>query len=542
MGNTFSRDLALHIKAGYPIIDIVSAEEDRVLERVDEVRRDTKLWAQPRQLFVWTISRGWLTPEGQAASREESCAPEQALVFAASFDKPALFLLKDFHPYLGAEDSKSPHYPRASLVVRLLRDLAPRLQAAGKTLIWVSPVLRIPPELEKDVTVLDMPLPEESEYRAVLEDYIKRYEGTGKVVFDLDDEGKDQLVKACQGLTKCEAENALAKAIVGRGRLDRDDVRSILAEKEQIIRKSGILEYTASVESFGSVGGLGALKDWLRQRNQAFSQRARDFGLPFPRGVLLVGVPGCGKSLAAKAVAAEWQKPLLKFDLGRVFASLVGESEERMRRALGVAEGVAPAILWLDEMEKGLSGISGGGDSGVAARVFGNLLTWMEEKQKPVFVVATANDISKLPPELLRKGRMDEIFFVDLPSARERAEILMIHLARRQRDPGGYDLAALVHATEGFNGAELAEVVVNGLFAAFSERAEDPKLESRHLLQATRNLVPLSRSRAADIERLRAWAAENCRPAARPAPEAAQAAAPAAHESLVEKQARRLDL
>lgn len=534
MNNTFGKDLALHIKAGYPIIDIVSSEEDRVLDQVDEMRREPNLWSDPRQLFVWTISRGWLTPEGQAGFKEDSQDPARALTLAAGFDKPALFLLKDFHPYM---DEK---YPQASLVIRLLRDIAPRLQATGKTLIWVSPVLRIPVELEKDVTVLDMPLPDDAEYRAVLDDYIERYKDNPKIVFDLDEEGKDQLVKACQGLTKCEAENALAKAIVGRGRLGRDDVSGIVSEKEQIIRKSGILEYTATVESFGTVGGLGLLKEWLRQRDKSFSQRARDFGLPYPRGVLLVGVPGCGKSLSAKAVAAEWKKPLVKFDLGRVFAGLVGESEERMRRALSVAEGVAPCVLWIDELEKGLSGLGGGGDGGVASRVFGNLLTWMEEKKKPVFVVATANDITRLPPELLRKGRMDEIFFVDLPTTRERAEILMIHLARRQRDPAQYDLAALVHATEGFNGAELAEIVVNGLFAAFAERGDEPKLESRHLLQAARETVPLSRSRAADIDKLRAWAAENCRPAARSEQEREASTAPT--ESLVEKQARVLDL
>ncbi len=531
----FTKDLTLHIKAGYPIIDIVSAEEDRVLERVDELRRDPKLWQQPRQLFVWTISRGWLTLEGKPAGRDDTSAPERAVAFADAFDKPALFLLKDFHPYLDGT------YPRASLVIRLLRDAAPRLQGSGKTLIWVSPVLRIPPELEKDVTVLDMPLPEESEYRTVLDDYIRRYQNDKRIVFDLDDEGKDLLVKACQGLTKCEAENALGKAIVARARLGRDDVASILAEKEQIIRKSGILEYIASVESFETVGGLGALKGWLQQRNMAFTQQARDFGLPHPRGVLLVGVPGCGKSLSAKAVAAEWKKPLVKFDLGRVFGPLVGEAEERMRRALAVAEGVAPAVLWIDELEKGFSGMGGGGDGGVASRVFGYLLTWMEEKQKPVFVVATANDITRLPPELLRKGRMDEIFFVDLPNPRERAEILMIHLARRRQPPAQFDLPALVHETNEFNGAELAEVIINGMFAAFSERKEDPKLETRHLLKAARELVPLARSREADIAALRRWAAENCRPAARPADEAGtEDARPS--DSLVEKQARKLDL
>jgi len=533
----FGKDVVVYIKAGYPILTIVSSEEDRVLERIDEIRRDPGHFKDGRELFIWTISRGWLTPDGQPAAKEETRDPGQALQFVRKFDKPALFLLKDFHPYL---DERTQN---ASLIVRLVRDLAPHLAATRKTMLWVSPVLKIPPELEKDVTVLDMPLPSEAEYREILDSFIRRYGDSTKVVFNLDDDGKDLIVKACQGLTKCEAENALAKAIVGRGRLDVEDVRTILEEKEQIIRKSGILEFWGSVESFGDVGGLANLKAWLRQRNQGFSQKARDFGLPYPRGVLLLGVPGCGKSLCAKAVAAEWKKPLLKFDLGRVFGSLVGESEERMRKALGVAEGVAPAILWIDELEKGLSGAGGSaGDGGVAARIFGNLLTWMEEKKKPVFVVATANDISKLPPELLRKGRLDALFFVDLPTPTERAEILMIHLARRGRDPNEFDLAALVRATEEFNGAELEEVVVSALYEAFSDKKEgqDPRLASTHLLRAAAGIVPLARTRRLQIEDLRAWASKNCRPAARP-PETSENERRES-ESLVERQARLLDL
>jgi hypothetical protein len=536
MSAEFSKDLVIYVKAGYPILNIISCEEDRVLERVDEIRRDTTRWREPRELFIWTISRGWQTPEGQPAAKDESRDPVQALVFVRKLDRPAWLLFKDFHPYLD-ERTKD-----ASLVIRLVRDLAPHLASSGKTMLWVSPVLKIPPELEKDVTVLDMPLPSESEYREILEGFIRRYGSGTKVVFNLDDDGKDLIVKACQGLTKGEAENALAKAIVGRGRLDVEDVRSILEEKEQIIRKSGILEFWSAIQDFDAVGGLATLKAWLCKRNQGFSQKARDFGLPYPRGVLLVGVPGCGKSLCAKAVAAEWRKPLLKFDLGRVFGSLVGESEERMRKALSVAEGVAPAVLWIDELEKGLSGVAGGGDSGVAARVFGNLLTWMEEKKKPVFVVATANDIAKLPPELLRKGRMDDIFFVDLPAPTERAEILMIHLARRGRDPNEFDLPALVRATDGFNGAEIEEVVVSALYEAFAEKRDktEPKLASRHLLKIASELVPLSRTRQRQIEELRNWAAKNCRMAARPldAPESERQAT----ESLVEKQARLLDL
>jgi ATP-dependent 26S proteasome regulatory subunit len=538
MISDFSKDLVIYIKAGYPILNVLSSEEDRVLERVDELRRDTTRWQEPRELFIWTISRGWLTPNGQPAAKEDTRDPVQALGFVRKHERPALFLLKDFHPYL---DERTPQV-NASMTIRSVRDLVPHLAATGKTMLWVSPVLKIPPELEKDVTVVDLPLPTEAEYRAVLDGFIQKYGGSKRVIFNLDEEGKDLIVKACQGLTKCEAENALAKAIVGRGRLDAQDVRCILEEKEQIIRKSGILEFYSDNRTFADVGGLANLKAWLAQRNDGFSQKALDFGLSYPKGALLVGVPGCGKSLCAKAVAAAWQKPLLKFDLGRVYAKYVGEAEANMDKALRVAEEVAPSVLWIDELEKGLAGIGGGGDGGAASRVFGKLLTWMEEKKKPVFVVATANDITKLPPELLRKGRFDAIFFVDLPGPRERAEILMIHLARRGRDPNEFDLAALVQATDQFSGVEIEDVVVSGLNEAWADRRPDadPKLATRHLLKAASEVKPLAHTRQEDIARLRAWAAENCRMAARP-PETEQDERPAP-ESLVEKQARRLDL
>ena len=513
----FISDLAIYLRAGYPIINIVSSEEDRAIDRLEDLLRRPELQKQPRQFLIWSISRGFTGPDGRAQGPDESRLPEHALALVAKHKEPALFLFKDFHPYL--DEKKNPQ--GASLLVRLIRDLVPQLKSTAKTLIWLSPVQYIPPELEKDVTLVDMPLPTEAEYREILENMIKQVEKKPRVLIDLDDDAKDEIVKACQGLTRAEAENALAKAIVSHEGLTRADVRAILSEKEQIIRKSGILEYTAAVDSFGNVGGLANLKAWLWQRNQAFTQKARDFGLPNPRGVMLVGVPGCCKSLCAKAVAAEWEKPLLKFDLGRVFGSLVGESEERMRKALDVAEGVAPAVLWIDELEKGLSGLGGGGgDGGVATRVFGNLLTWMEEKRKPVFFVATANDITRLPPELLRKGRLDEIFFVDLPTPRERAEILMIHLARRQRQPSDFNLRAIVEATDGFSGAELEEVVISGLYAAF--RSENKTLTTDHLVHAARQIIPLSLARQADIARLRAWAERNARPAALPPEDASQ--------------------
>jgi len=526
----FLSDLSVYVRAGYPILSIVSGEEDRALECVEALRRTPAFQAKPRESYVWSVSRGLLDANGQPVGREDTRRPDAALLAVARIEKPALVVFKDFHPYL-REGS-----PGASAIVRHLRDLVGDLKRAGKVLLWVSPVLFIPPELEKDITVLDLPLPTEAEYRAVLDELLLSVKDNPRVVVDLNDEGRDELVKACQGLTRAEAENALARTIVSRGRLDGEDVRSILAEKEQIIRKSGILEFTPAVDTFDAIGGLGNLKRWLTRRNQAFSERARKFGLPPPKGVLLVGVPGCGKSLCARAVSAAWRKPLLKFDLGKVFGSLVGQSEENMRKALTVAEGVAPSILWIDELEKGLAGAGGGGgDGGVSARIFGSLLTWMEEKEKPVFVVATANDVSRLPPELLRKGRMDQIFFVDLPTPRERAEILAIHLARRQRDAGDFDLAAVVHATDDFSGAEIQSVVTEALYTAFE--GEEKRLTTDHLLAEARRTVPLARARRAEIEALRRWASENCVPAALP-PEAT----PGSEDSPAARRARMLDI
>ena len=508
MNEAFNNDLAAYVRAGYPVITIVSSEEDRAIDLIDDMLKLPEMQNHDRGLYVWSITRGIVNLEGHAFGSEDTRDPVAALAACAKHDQPALFLFKDFHPFI---DDRNQN---AAMVVRALRDMVPLLKERMKTIIWLSPVLQIPPELEKDVTVVDLPMPSEEEYRAILEEMIDQVKDNPRVLVELDSDGADHIVKACRGLTSSEAENALARTIVSRQGLTGDDVTAILAEKEQIIRKSGILEYTASPEQFGTVGGLENLKQWLRRRNEAFSRKAQDFGLPSPRGVLLVGVPGCGKSLCAKAVSAEWKKPLLRFDLGRVFGSLVGDSEKNMRKALKTAEDVAPAILWIDELEKGLSGSGESGDSGVATRVFGALLTWMEEKKAPVFVVATANDVSKLPPELLRKGRLDEIFFVDLPTPQERGEILMIHLARRGRDPSEFDLRSVVYATNEFSGAELEEVVVEALFLAFSEENEQKKLETSHLLSAAGTIIPLARSRKRDIEIARRWAEANCRPAA----------------------------
>lgn len=501
----FQEKLKIYVRAGYPILYVVTAEEDRAIDLIGAVLTDGE--PSLRKPYYWSVSRGLCTLDHKVVDQKAQ-DPKRVLPSLLELPDPGVFILEDFHFFMADRS------PTAPLVVRQLRDLVGPFKAARKTVIILSSVLKIPPELEKDITVLDLDLPNESELLAVLEDTVEQVKDNPRVDIHLEGDSRERIVKALNGLTKSEAENALAKVIVTNSRIDPEDVELLLAEKEQIIRKSGMLEFYSTPERFGSVGGLDQLKVWLRQRGKAFSEAARAFGLPSPKGLLLVGVPGCGKSLTAKAVAAEWQMPLLKFDLGKVFAGLVGESEENMRRAVKMAEAVAPCVLWIDEIEKGLAGVRGNqGDSGVSARVFGTLLTWMEENKAQVFTIATANDIEGLPPELLRKGRFDEIFFIDLPSPLERANILAIHLAKHQRDFREFNLAGHVAATNNFSGAELEQVVVAALYEAFAE-GEDTKLEDRHLERAIASTVPLSQSMGDKITRLRVEAKDKWRAAA----------------------------
>jgi ATP-dependent 26S proteasome regulatory subunit len=394
-------------------------------------------------------------------------------------------------------------------VTRLLRDLAVRLRSRAQTLIITGPVLNLPADLEKDVTVVDFPLPEYAEIESTLTKVIEAVKDNPNLDVNLDDAARERLVKSAQGLTQDEIESVLARSLVERKKFD---LCVILEEKKQIIRKSGILEYYEPDSRLNDVGGLDLLKDWLDKRTNSFTDKARAFGIPAPKGILLLGVQGCGKSLCAKAVAAQWDLPLLRLDVGRIFGSLVGQSEENIRKAISVAESVAPCILWADELEKGFAGVSGGGvsDSGTTARVFSTFLTWMSEKTSPVFLIATANDVSALPPEMLRKGRFDEIFFVDLPDAAEREQVFNIHISKRNRDVSKYNLKALAKATDGFSGAEIEQVVLGSLYAAFDENRE---LLQKDLMAEAKAVVPLSVMMAEEIDELRTWAEMRTRPA-----------------------------
>src|SRR4051812_1804082 len=454
----FQTELETLIRARYPILYIVSSEELRAQDVIVEIAKKRQ-----KKVFEWSYSTG-IVPAGtsiqlqknrSAATKEPLAALDQVIEQV----EPALFVFKDLHPFLTKSNFA---------IVRKLKEIALHLKNSYKTILLISPVLEIPAELEKEITVLNHPLPSRDDLNALL-DKIAADVNHLKVKVELDDEGRDRLLQAALGLTLGEAENVFAKIIVKSGRLSGDDISEVFAEKQQIIRKSGVLEYYAASEDFSSVGGLSILKDWLNKRSAAFTAEARAFGLPAPKGILMLGVQGCGKSLTAKAVSTQWQLPLLRFDMGRMFGSLVGSSEENVRRAIAVADSIAPAILWVDEIDKAFAGSQGSGavDGGTSARVFGTFLTWLSEKTAPVFVVATANDISHLPPELMRKGRLDEIFFVDLPSDEERQEIFRIHLAKRHRNPEQFDLLALAACSKEFSGAEIEESIISALYDAF---------------------------------------------------------------------------
>jgi hypothetical protein len=491
-------ELDILIRARYPLLYLVSWEEHRVDAILTDLAR-----LHGKALFHWSITRGLRNVGGSrtATLPEETRNPIDALAAIEKLNEPSVVVLKDFHPYL--EDKG---------VVRALRELAHFLKSTFTTVVLLAPTLSIPVELEKEVSVIDVPLPGYNDLLQLLKEIVAVVRKGNKATIDLSREHADQIIKAALGLTLAEAENAFAKAIAADGKLGVEDIKRVQDEKRQVIRKSGLLEYYPPDESLGNVGGLQNLKGWLGQRTAAFGERARQFGLPEPRGLLLLGVQGCGKSLTAKAISAHWNLPLLRLDMGRIFSGLIGSSEENLRKAIRVAESVAPVVLWVDEIEKGLSGVasSSTGDSGVSARVFGTLLTWLQEKTAPVFVVATANRIDGLPPEVLRKGRFDEIFFIDLPEHAERREIFRIHLQRRRRDPANYELEVLAAHTDGFSGAEIEQVVIAGLYDAFGEGAE---LGQQHLVRAIRETFPLSVTMRDEIARLRAWAKGRTRPA-----------------------------
>ena len=502
LGKMADQELVGYIRSGHSVIQMLTAEEARAELEIARVAKEVD-----RQVQVWSVSEGFQDVQNPSRPKEPCPDPVAALQKIQKMPPKHLFVLRDMHPYF-----KNP------MVVRLLRDIARDLKQKASNVVILTPVNALPPDLERDVVVLDFDLPTKDQ----IGEFWDLLYNSQKALFtqykgEVDEDERDRIIQAAMGLTSNEAENAFSKASVKAlttvkhgGEMPLIS-KLVMKEKAVAVKKTGILEYFEAPEKKDDIGGLDTLKLWLDKRSRAFSKKAREFGLPMPKGILLTGLPGTGKSLVAKAASNIMGVPLIRFDFSRVFGGIVGQSEIQCRAALQTIDRVGACIVWMDELEKALAGVGGSGnnDSGVTKRVFGNLLTWLSDKTTPAFVVATVNNIDVLAnaaPELLRKGRFDEIFFVGLPSEEERKEIVKIHIRKNHREPDKFDAAKLAKISKGFSGAEIEQGVVEGLYSAFYE---DKELNTGHVFKALETTNPLSKSQEANLEKMKDWAEKN---------------------------------
>jgi len=497
---TLIEQFDLLLRAKYPLIYIVTAEE----EPVEEILTEVALQSSPsRRILFWDIARGWSDNNADKGSVMAALSRIAQRDKATKDGDNVLYVLRDLHPIL-----KYPHSERHIPMIRELKNLARDLKRDRRTIALTSHTLEIPAELTEEVTAIDFPLPAIAE----IEYLIKQKISSNKL--NLSNLAWEQLVKACQGLSRTRIQRVLAKGIAEKEEVNDSDIDAVLAEKQQAIRQTGILEFFTVNESLKNVGGLDNLKQWVRIRRDAFTEEAKRYGIPTPKGVLLVGIQGTGKSLSAKTIANEWRLPLLRLDIGRLFGSYVGESESRMRQMIQLAEATAPCVLWIDEIDKAFGNANGAidGDSGASRRVFGTLITWMQEKTAPVFIVATANNVRILPAELLRKGRFDEIFFLNLPTESERQEIFKVHLQKlRPSRLREFDLMLLSRHTKNFSGAEIEQVIIDGIHRAFGRGSSGNREDftTEDIISAIEETVPLAAIASQQIESLKQWAAES---------------------------------
>ena len=478
-------ELATAVRARYSMLYLLTWEEERAERGLVEVAAELG-----RPLWTWSSTQGLVTPDGPVP---DSRAATALLDFLGADHAPAVVMVRDFHHAI--EDVQ---------VSRQLRDLRSQFVRDGKALVFVSPRAVIPTELEKDISVLDLPLPGLKEVAKLFHALLRGER------LELDLDLFERFVKASLGLTEEEIKRLYTKVLLNHGGFAQEQLREVIAEKRQIIRKAEYLEFHDLNLAMGEVGGLDNLKEWVRSRANSFSEKARKYGLPQPKGLFLLGVQGCGKSLSAKAIADLWKVPLLRLDVAALVLGK-GAAEEGLRRTIAIAESMAPVILWVDEIEKAFAGVGdGGGDGASASRVFGSFITWLQEKKAPVFVVATANDVRDMPPELLRKGRFDEIFWIDLPNIHERESIFGIHITKRNRDPKRFDTWKLAEASDRFSGAEIEQAVIDAMFHSF---ALDRDVETNDILRSLRETVPLAITMDQTIKRLKEWARDRTRPA-----------------------------
>lgn len=481
---SFKDEFELLLRARYPVVYISTLEEERAEAAIAFCAKEQG----NRPVYTWDFVDGYQgNPNDTGFGRRN---PLQALELLEKLtpDAPGIFILRDFQRFL--EDVA---------IARKLRNLSQRLKAQPKNIVIIASQISIPSDLTETITVVEFPLPTPSEIRHEVE---KLLAASGQ---NIGSKVLDELVRSCQGLSIERIRRVLAKGIATHGEIRPEDVDLVLEEKRQTIRQTQILDFYPATERISDIGGLDNLKDWLLRRGGAFSERARQYGLPYPRGLLLVGIQGTGKSLTAKAIAHHWHLPLLRLDVGRLFAGLVGESESRTRQMIQVAEALAPCILWIDEIDKAFAGIESRGDAGTTSRVFGTFITWLAEKTSPVFVVASANNVQSLPPEMLRKGRFDEIFFVGLPAQEERRAIFGVHLSKlRPQNLKNFDLDRLAYETPDFSGAEIEQILIEAMHIGFSQNRD---FGTEDILEAASQLIPLARTAQEQIEFLQNWAA-----------------------------------
>jgi hypothetical protein len=488
------KEIALLVNSNNPIVYLETWEEDRAVEILGCVAQDLRI-----PLYVWAVTTGLAMAGGAPIYNTQE--PPQVLAEIDGIRTEALFLLKDFHKYLDQD-----------VIVRKLRDLGQYFRRERRSVIISAPIVKIPTELEKDTALFSLGLPDEAEFtqlvQLVLQELIERF----RVKNQLSGDRFPELASNLRGLTREEARRVLKQAILENNRLDLSTFDRMREAKAKLIKDQGVIEFTRVESGLGSVGGLARLKAWLAKRHGLLTAEAARYGLEPPKGILIFGVQGCGKSLCAKAVSREWNLPLLRFDTSALFDKYVGESERNLRKSLQVVEAVAPAVLWIDEIEKMFpaAGLGSEADGGLSLRLFGSFISWMQEKKSPVFIVATCNNVASMPPELLRKGRFDELFFVDLPDTEERKSIFTIHLNRHKQAPADFDLAVLAVAAEGFSGAEIEQAVSSALCTAFAQKAS---LTTEMVLEEIRSTYPLSVTMKEKVESLRAWARERAVPA-----------------------------
>ena len=479
----FLNDFVLLLKARYPILYIVTNEEERIEYLI---KYCAKKYVN-RTYYSWDFVDGYQGNPNDTGFAARNPLEALDLVDKLTPETASLFVLKDYDNFL-----------KDFSVIRKLKNLSRSLKTQPKNIIIVSSEINIPDSLKEFVTLLEFPLPSYSE---ILEELNRL---TSSLQQDIKPEVVNELAMACQGLSLERIRRVLSKIIAKYGGIDESSPSLILQEKKQIIQQTQLLEFCLADKGIGDLGGLDNFKDWLQLRKKAFSQEAIEYGLPYPKGLLLVGVQGTGKSIAAKIIANEWRLPLLRLDFGRLFASLIGQSEQRVRKMIEIAEALSPCILWVDEIDKAFAGAQSSGDSGTTSRVLATFITWLSEKTTPVFVVATANNIDCIPPEILRKGRFDEMFFLNLPTREEREAIFEVHLRKYRPDAvTNFQLPLLGQLSKDFSGAEIEAVVIESMRLGFNENRE---FNNEDVLISIQNLVPLARTKSKEIDLLKDWA------------------------------------